>query len=408
MSRRVVITGASGISPIGSDWDTIESNLRAGKNGVAYIKEFDRFEGLKTRLGAPVADFETPEHYDRKQVRSMGRVAIMATRATELALEQSGLLGDPILKSGDVGIAYGSATGSIDAQISFYGMHHSGNVRGVAATTYIKMMSHTAAVNIGVFFGLTGRLIPTCSACTSGSQAIGFGFETIQQGKQTIMICGGAEELCEYEVAVFDTMYAASSVNDAPETTPRPFDESRDGLVIGEGAGTVILEDMEHAIARGAPILAEVVGYGTNTDGSHITRPNGETIHRCMTLALESGNIAPEAVGHVNAHATATNLGDVVESVATNDIFGPNMPISAPKSYTGHMLGGCGAFESWLSIEMMNREWFAPTINLNKLDERCAELDYLTGGKEISTEYVMNNNFAFGGINTSLIFKRWS
>ena len=404
--KRVVVTGMAGISPIGSDWESIEDHLRSGTNGVRYVEDWDRFEGLRTRLGAPVPDFQTPEHYSRKQVRSMGRVAQMATRATEQALEDAGLLNDPELQSGKMGIAYGSATGSIDAQISFYGMHHSGNVRGVAATTYIKMMSHTAAVNIGVFFGLTGRIIPTCSACTSGSQAIGYAYECIREGRQVMMVTGGAEELCEYEVAVFDTMYAASSINDAPETTPRPFDASRDGLVIGEGASTLILEELEHAQARGAPIYAEVIGFGTNADGSHITRPNQTTITRCIEMALEDAGLPPGEIGYVNAHATGTEMGDIVESLATNHIFGADMPISSLKSYTGHMLGGCGSFESWLSIEMMNRGWFAPTINLSELDPDCAELDYLTEIRKIETEYVMNNNFAFGGINTSLIFKR--
>jgi 3-oxoacyl-[acyl-carrier-protein] synthase II len=407
MSKRVAITGMAGISPIGQDWATVEANLRAGRTGIRRMDDWDKYEGLITRLGAPVADFVQPAHYSRKSVRSMGRIALLATRASELALIDAGLLGDPILQSGRVGVAYGSSAGNTAAVADFGNMllHH--RTDGISATTYIKMMPHTAPVNIGVFFGLRGRVYTTSSACTSGSQGIGYGYEAVRSGAQTIMIAGGAEELCPTEAAVFDTLYATSTRNDTPELTPRPFDADRDGLVIGEGAGTLILEEWEHAKARGAKIIAELVGFGTNTDGAHVTQPEAETMQIALQLALEDAGIDPAAIGYVSAHGTATDRGDVAESQATANVLGSRMPISAFKSYTGHTLGACGALEAWVSLNMMRDGWFHPTANLRTIDPKCAELDYIAGeGRHIDCEYVMSNNFAFGGINTSLIFKR--
>ncbi|HET7675366.1 MAG TPA: beta-ketoacyl synthase N-terminal-like domain-containing protein, partial [Gammaproteobacteria bacterium] len=223
-----------------------------------------------------------------------------------------------------------------------------------------------------------------------------------------VMIAGGAEELSMGPSAVFDTLFATSTRNDAPETTPRPFDRDRDGLVVGEGAATLVLEELEHARARGAPIYAEVVGFGTNADGAHVTQPQAETMAAVMQLALDDAGLEPGAIGYVSAHGTATDRGDVAESIATREVFGGAMPISSLKSYFGHTLGACGSLEAWLSIEMMRNNWFAPTINLDNIDPACAELDYITGtGRELDIEYLMSNNFAFGGINTSLIFKRW-
>jgi 3-oxoacyl-[acyl-carrier-protein] synthase II len=269
------------------------------------------------------------------------------------------------------------------------------------------MMSHTTAVNVSLFFGLRGRLIPTSSACTSGSQAIGYAYEAIRHGYQKAMVAGGGEELSVTEAAVFDTMYATSLVNDHPERSPRPFDKARDGLVIGEGAGTLVLEEWEFAKARGAPMLAEVVGFSTNCDATHVTQPNVETMQVCLAGALRSAGIDAAAIGYVNAHGTATDQGDVAESVATNRVLGPKVPTSTLKSYLGHTLGACGAVEAWLALEMMNEGWFAPNLNLDELDPRCAPLDYLTGpGCALEIEFLMTNNFAFGGVNTSLVFKR--
>lgn len=406
---RVVITGAGNISPLGHDWPTVQARLRECRNAVVRYDEWGIYKGLNTRLGVPAAPFGLPEHYNRKTTRSMGRVALMATRASELALIDAGLLGDPLLKSGRVGISYGSSAGTPASMSDFGRMVLEKTTDTINATTYIKMMSHTAPVNLGVFFGITGRIITTSSACTSGSQGIGYAYESIKAGHQTIMLAGGSEELDVTDAAVFDTLFATSTRNDTPELTPRPFDEQRDGLVVGEGASTLILEDLDHALARGANIYAEVIGFGTNSDGKHVTQPNAETMATAMQLALRDAGLPPEAVGYVSAHGTATDHGDIAETTATNRVFGERIPISSLKSYTGHTLGACGSLEAWASIEMMRTGWFAPTINLDRIDPRCGALDYIVGtGREIDTDVVMSNNFAFGGINTSLIFRRWT
>ncbi|CAM4167867.1 MULTISPECIES: beta-ketoacyl-ACP synthase [Vibrio] len=406
MKRRVVVTGMSGVTAFGNDWDTIEPKLRACENATQYMPSFEQYDGLNTKLAAPIDDFELPKHYKRKQVRGMGRVSKLATVATENALQSAGLLGAEILTNGQTGIAYGSSTGSTDAIGAFGVMLNDKTTKAITATTYVQMMPHTAAVNVGLFFGLKGRVIPTSSACTSGSQAIGYAYEAIKHGYQTVMVAGGAEELCPTESAVFDTLFATSLKNDAPKSSPRPYDSDRDGLVIGEGAGTLVLEEYEHAKARGAKIYAEVIGFASNCDAAHVTQPQKETMQICMEMALQDAELDPKVIDYVSAHGTATDRGDIAESNATQSAIG-KVPISSLKSYFGHTLGACGAIEAWLGIQMMHSGWFNPTLNLENIDEQCGDLDYITGtGRALDVETMMSNNFAFGGINTSLIFKK--
>jgi 3-oxoacyl-[acyl-carrier-protein] synthase II len=406
--KRVVITGVGAISPLGHDWPSVSARLREERNVVQYIREWDEYVGLNTRLGTRAAPFELPARYNRKVTRSMGRVAIMATLSAETALADAGLAGDPLVTSGNMGISYGSSIGSPAAMGDFGNMIARKTTEGITANTYIRMMSHSAAVNMGVFLGVTGRIIPTSSACTAGSQGVGYGFEAIQSGRQVAMLAGGAEELDATDAAVFDTLFATSTSNDTPHLSPRPFDAERDGLVLGEGACTLVLEELEHARARGAKILAEIIGFGTNSDGTHVTQPNPRTMAQAMRLALAGAGLPPEAIGYINAHGTATEHGDVAESQGTYEVFGGRTPISSLKSYMGHTLGACGALEAWMSVEMMRDGWFAPTINLRNVDPRCGDLDYVReGGRSLQTDIVMSNNFAFGGINTSLILRRW-
>lgn len=406
--RRVVVTGMGGITAFGDSWERVARGLLSSRNAVSKMPEWQVYDGLNTLLGAPITSFQLPDHYTRKRIRSMGRVSLLATRATELALEQAGLLGHPVLTNGETGIAYGSSTGSTGPVSEFATMLTEKHTNNITGTTYVQMMPHTTAVNAGLFFGLRGRVIPTSSACTSGSQAIGYAWEAIRHGYQTVMVAGGAEELCPSEAAVFDTLFATSQRNDAPETTPAPFDAGRDGLVIGEGAGTLILEELDHAVARGATIYAELVGFYTNCDAAHITQPQRETMQLCIEGALRVAGLSPEDIGYINAHGTATDRGDIAESLATAAVFGRTTPISSLKSYFGHTLGACGSLEAWMSIEMMRAGWFAPTLNLRQPAEECGELDYIMSEpRQIETDYVQSNNFAFGGINTSLIFHRW-
>ncbi|MDE1185099.1 MAG: beta-ketoacyl-ACP synthase [Pantoea sp.] len=408
MIQRVVVTGMGGVTAFGESWAAVAARLKQGKNAVRHMPEWQVYAGLHTLLGAPVDDFTLPEHYTRKRIRAMGRVSLLATRASELALEQAGLIGNPVLTNGETGIAYGSSTGSTGPVSEFATMLTEKHTNNITGTTYVQMMPHTTAVNAGLFFGLRGRVIPTSSACTSGSQAIGYAWEAIRHGYQTVMVAGGAEELCPSEAAVFDTLFATSQRNDAPHTTPAPFDQQRDGLVIGEGAGTLILESLQHAQARGATIYAELMGFHTNCDAAHITQPQQATMQICIERALQSAGLTPDQIGYINAHGTATDRGDIAESQATAAVFGASTPISSLKSYFGHTLGACGALEAWMSIEMMREGWFVPTLNLTQPAAECGALDYIMDDvRHIETEYVQSNNFAFGGINTSLVFRRW-
>jgi 3-oxoacyl-[acyl-carrier-protein] synthase II len=273
---------------------------------------------------------------------------------------------------------------------------------------YVKFMSHTCAANLGIDLGVTGRVISTCSACVSGSQAVGAGFEAIRAGAANVMICGGAEELHFTSAAIFDLLYAASTkYNDDPDRSPRPFDKDRDGLVVGEGACTLVLEDYDHAIARGARPVAEILSYATNCDGTHITSPSSAGMAAVMKRALRDAGLGPDRVGYVNAHGTGTEVGDIAESQATMEVFGDGVPVSSTKSFTGHTLGACGALESAFCIAMMNGGWMAHNRTLVTRDDRCAPLDLIRDAPRAKTlDVVMNNNFAFGGINTSLILGR--
>lgn len=408
MSRRVVVTGGSCISSLGMELDEIFTSLKSLRNRIVRMEDWDKYTQMNTRLAAPIL-YDLPE-YPRKKIRGAGRVGLLALASADKAMQVAGLTGDTeLLKSGRVGVAYGSSMGSVNPLMDFFSMLNPPyDCSKITATTYIRSMPQTCAVNISVFFGMTGRLITTNTACTSGSLSIGYAYEAIKYGMQDVMVAGGADELDPTESAVFDTLFATSVKNDTPELTPAAYDKDRDGLVIGEGAGTLVLEEYEHAKARGAHIYAELVGFGHNTDGDHITQPKKETMQHALELALLDSGVAPEAIGYVNGHGTATHHGDIAESWATYGAFRNRaVPLSSLKSYIGHSLGACGGIEAWLGINMMNRGWFSPNLNLKNVDPECAPLDYITGsGREMDVEYFMSNNFAFGGINTSLIFKK--
>ncbi len=405
--KRVVVTGMSGITTLGNSWEAFAANVDARKTGVIRMPDWDRYPNVNTRLAAPLLDFKMPAQFHRRHTRSMGKVAMLAVAVTETVLEKSGLLSEAVLKSGQAGVAYGSCVGAIEDIGRFGTAVLDPASQPLDANAFLRMMPHTTAVAIGVHYGLQGRVLPTSSACTSGSQAIGFAYEAIKWGKQKVMIAGGAEEICVADAMVFDTLYAASTKNDEPQSTPRPFDATRDGLVVGEGAGTLVLEELEFAKARGARIYAEIMGFGHNSDGTHVTRPQTGTMEGAMRLALEDAALDAGAIGYVNAHGTATEQGDIAESQATFRVFGERMPVSTAKGHLGHTLGACGAIEAWLTIEMLNRDSYLPTANLREVDPRCGRLDYIKDERRaMKHELVMSNNFAFGGINTSLIFKR--
>jgi 3-oxoacyl-[acyl-carrier-protein] synthase II len=373
MTRRVVVTGMGGITALGHDWQTIRTRMKDGETGIQRMDDWDGKYDLRTRLAGPVTDFSLKGKFNRKQLRSMGRVAQMAVAATDHALTQAGLRDDTaLLHGGRIGIAYGSSFGSTPPVLGFTQLMETGNSNAITATSYIQMMSHTAAVNIGVLYGISGRIIPTSTACTSGSMGIGYAYEAVKYGMQDVMIAGGAEELCPTMVAVFDTLFATSTCNDTPELAPRPYDANRDGLVIGEGAGTLILEEYEHAKARGANILAEIVGFASNSDGAHITQPASDKMQIALEGALRDAGLSGADIDLVNGHGTATDHGDLAESRATRAVFDRAIPIHTLKGHFGHTLGACGAIEAWLGIEMMHEGRFVATANLKDVDPDCA------------------------------------
>lgn len=403
MLSRVFVTGYGVISAFGKDIKAIKERLALKENAVCVMEDWKKYKDLTTYLAAPILDYAPPKEWNRKQMRSLGRVSQYSVESAGIALKMANLAEDSTIKDGRMGVAFGSSTGSTDAILQMARLFLK-DENTMDANTYIKFMPHTTAANIALFYSLKGRVIPTSSACTSASHAIGYAYESIKNGKIDLMIAGGAEELCVSEAMTFNVLYATSLKNDTPKLTPKPFDKNRDGLVIGEGGAALILESESSVKKRGVKPLAEVVGFGSTCDGTHITRPNSATMKEAMILALKDAEITSDKIGYINAHATATQFGDLAESIATNELFGEKVAISSLKSYFGHTLGACGALESILSIEMMNDNIFFPTINLE--DSDCAKLDYLRDIREIRADFVMNNNFAFGGINTSLIFKR--
>ena len=405
MVRRVVVTGMGAVSPLGNDVETSFARLKVFENCVQVLPELAEYKNLNAHIGCRNA-FMRPAEWTRKTTRTMGDVAMYALSATEQAVAQAGLE-EADLQSGRTGVAYGSCSGSIAPMLDFYSMLKTKEVVGVTSGTYIKLMPQTTACNLSVHFRTHGRLVPTGTACTSGSLAIGNAAELIRWGVQDVMIAGGAEEFSPTQVAVFDTLYATSLRNDEPRATPAPYDADRDGLVIGDGAATFVLEEYEHARARGATILAEVMGFAETTDGTHVTNPNAETMAGALTGALRDAGLDAAAVGYVSGHGTATKAGDVAETAATRAAFGRAVPISSIKSYTGHTLGACGALEAAMVVKSLQTGWYPPTLNLRHVDPACAELDYVTGdGRTLDIEYAMSNNFAFGGVNTSLVFRR--
>lgn len=412
--QRVVVTGGGLICGLGSNTLSVMNGLRNCKNATKYMEEWDYYTKLRTKLACPVIDTIYPES---RRTHNMGRVGILALMATDEALldakiltsdfdKSKSLRNHELLSSGRVGIAYGSSMSSMDSIYEFAKMHRYHDSRTIKSTTYLKGMPHTCAATLSMAYGLQGRLFNTSEACTSSSSAIGIAYETIQSGKQDIMIAGGADELTPQMAMVFDCLGVTSLKNQTPTKTPRPFDSKGDGLVVGEGAGTLILESLDHALKRNAHIYAEVVGFATNMGCDNPTTPNTNNMQACMKLALNCIE-TPTKIGYINMHGTATNSGDEAESLATYCIFGKSVPVSTTKSYIGHTLAACGAIEAWLSIQMMNQKWFHPNLNLEQRRLNCSDLDYITGqGLEKDVEYIMSNNFAFAGINTSLIFKK--
>ena len=409
MDRRVVITGCSAITPIGNTRDEMVRHLTEGISGVSAMRSDNL---LTDHIHSGVfGSVDYPIEYDfkRQYRKTMGPVAFYACQTAKEAIEDAGL-SEAFVTSGRMGVAFGSTHGSPTVQRdiyrTFFGQTDA-KLTNIGAVDYLKSMVHTTAVNITKMFGITGRVISSSTACTTSSQSIGFGYEAVKFGLQDAMLCGGADEYDTTTVAVFDNLLACSTeFNDTPHLTPRPFDVRRDGLVVGEGSGTVILEEYETAKKRGARILAEVVGFACNNNGGDLILPNIDGIKKTIELGLDSARLNPDQIDFVSAHATATKMGDVIESQAIGKIYGQLPLVSGLKSYMGHTMGSCGAIETILTIYMMQEGFVAPTLNLEEVDERCRMIRHTRQLTETPIRKASIQNFAFGGVNTCLIIKK--
>lgn len=410
MDRRVVITAAAAITPIGDTEQTIFDNLVAGVSGVKPLDEGDDLASYLTSKVFGTVDYEIDFNFERKYRKTMAPVAFYACQAAKEALGQADLPAE-FLSSGRMGVAFGSTHGSATTQRNVYKTFFSGDrkkVRNIGAADYLKAMVHTTAANICKMFNITGRVIASCTACTTGSQNIGYGYEAIKFGMQDAMLCGAADEYDTATVAVFSNLLASSTkYNDTPHLTPRPFDKDRDGLVVGEGAAALLLEEYEHARKRGATILAELIGFACGNNGGDLILPKLEGVRPVVQEAIKNAGISPDEVDFVSAHATATKVGDIVESQAIHQVYGDAPYVTGLKGHIGHTMSACGAIESYMTLAMMRRGVIVPTLHLDAVDERCAPIKHTAKVREIPINIAAVQNFAFGGVDTSLIFRRF-
>jgi len=404
--KRVVITGMGIISPIGNSLGEIFESLLNNVSGIKIIKEWNEINGLNVNIAGSCEGFDQKK-INRKDRRTMGSMAIMASLSALDAIEQSGLE-ENIIQSPDTGVAMGSTTGSgANIEQVFSDFSKSKGINLLEGTAFMKIMSHSVAANVSAMLKTKGRVLSPCCACATSTQAIGEGFEIIKNGHQKVMICGGGDDLHPSTAAVFDVLHAASrNYCTTPSKTPRPFDVDRDGLVVSEGAGAVILEEYEHARKRNAPIFGEINGYSTCCDGEHMTSPRPDGMIRSMTGALASANCSITKIDYINAHATGTSKGDIAEARAIKHLCRDTIPVSGTKGFTGHTLAASGVMEVIFSILMMNNDVIIPTLNLETIDPSCAGIFHVQKKIEKKINRVMTSNFAFGGINATLILKK--
>ncbi|MDH4100524.1 MAG: beta-ketoacyl-[acyl-carrier-protein] synthase family protein [Nitrospirota bacterium] len=405
--RRVVITGMGSVSPFGRGVASLMDGLVSGRSAVQYLPELENIKGLRTRVAAKVTRVD-PMEIPRKHRRSMSAMSIFAVLAAQEAVAQS-VVSAEHLENGRLGISLGSTVGSTQTTEEFFrDFFVDFSLERMKSTVFFHIMNHSCASNVAQALGVTGRILAPAAACATGCQAIGYGFELIAAGKQEMMLCGGADEFHPLTAATFDVINAASTgVGDGPERKSRPFDRNRDGVVCAEGAGIVLLESLDSALDRRAPILAEVVGFATVSDSSSIANPNEVAMERCMRWALNEAAVSAEEIGYVNAHATATEQGDIAESEAIYRIFGDRPPVSSLKGHMGHTMAASGSIELIASVEMMRRGMVIPTLNLDEVDPACSPLRYARSVEEAEVDAFIKNSFALGGVNSSIVVRRY-
>jgi 3-oxoacyl-[acyl-carrier-protein] synthase II len=412
LGRRVVITGIGLICGVGNTRDEVWTNLLAGKSGVARITQFDPSQ-FACQIAAEVKNFDPLQFIEKKEVKKMGRFIHLALAATDDAMKASGLqVSDEI--SPRVGVHIGSGIGGFDViEREHYNLIH-GGPRKISPFFIPAAIVNLAAGHVSIRYNAKGPNEATCTACTSSAHAVGDAYKIIARCDADVMIAGGTEAaITPMGVGGFAAMRALSTRNDAPEKASRPWDSGRDGFVIGEGAGILILEELEFARRRGAKVLAEVVGYGMSGDAHHITQPaeNGDGAYRVMLTTLQDAKVQPQQVGYINAHGTSTDIGDRLETIAIKRAFGDHaykLHVSSTKSMTGHLLGGAGGLEAGITALVLRDQIMPPTINLEHPDADC-DLDYVPNqAKKANVEYAMSNSFGFGGTNGALLFRHWS
>lgn len=405
--RRVVITGMGAISPFGNGVDVLMESLTKGESGTVIVPELKSIGGVRSHVAALVQNVD-PGVIPRKHRRTMSMMSVYAVLACQEALMQAGLPPE-CLSGGNMGISIGSTIASIDTFQKFFVDYLAAkNMEQMRSTTFFQIMNHSCASNVSQALGIEGRVIAPSAACSTGCQAVGLGYEMIAFGKQDFMLCGGSDEFHPLTTASFDILNAASAgYNDRPRQTPRPFDRDRDGIVCAEGCGILLLESLESAAQRGATIFAELVGFATTSNPENIADPSAASMETCMRKALTDAGLEPRDVDYVNAHATATILGDIEESRAIYQIFGKDVPVSSLKGHLGHTMAASGGLEMIATIHMMNRNYVVPTLNLENPDDMCKKINLTQKLENREIRCALKNNFALGGVNSSVVLRRY-
>lgn len=410
MSRRVVVTGVGLTCACGIGTEEAWSNILAGRSGIAPITHFDA-SAFDCRFAGEVKNFDPLNWVEKKELKKMGRFIQVAIASSDFAVKMARLEVKP--EDADAtGVYIASGIGGFDVIEREHSKFLQGGPGKISPFFIPATIVNLASGHVSIRYGARGPNSATATACSASAHAIGDAFKIIQRGNADVMICGGAEaSITPMGIGGFAAMKALSTRNDEPQRASRPFDAQRDGFVVGEGSGILILESLEHAQGRNAKVLAELIGYGMSGDAFHITQPaeNGDGAYRVMRATLKDGGVTPEDVGYVNAHGTSTPIGDVIETVAMKRVFGdkPKVAVSSTKSMTGHLLGGAGGLEAGISVLALRDQILPPTINYENPDPRC-DLDYVPNrARKADVRYALSNSFGFGGTNAALLFKRW-
>jgi 3-oxoacyl-[acyl-carrier-protein] synthase II len=411
LSRRVVVTGVGLVSPVGIGTDATWLAIREGRNGIAPITHFDT-EGFSCTIAGEVKNFDPVDYVDKKDVKKMGRFIFFAISAGDFATQSAQLKVDEATAE-RVGVYIGSGIGGFDVIEREHKNLLKGGPRRISPFFIPSSIVNLASGQVSIRVGAKGPNLATATACTTGAHAIGDSYKIIGRGDADVMICGGAEaSITPLGIGGFASMRALSSRNDEPQTACRPWDSGRDGFIVGEGSGVLVLEEMEFAQRRGAPILAEIVGYGMSGDAFHITSPSvdGDGAYRVMRNAMNDAGISPDQIDYINAHGTSTPLGDRIETQAIHKAFGEHakkLAVSSTKSMTGHLLGGAGGLEAGIIVLALRDQIAPPTVNHTHPDPEC-DLDYVPlKARPMTIDYALSNSFGFGGTNGALIFKRF-